>query len=119
MTGHREGAPLRFATFLAPNMLPVYRFLAARIGDRLGRRVELVAGRSFKQFEHGGADLDVICGLPYVWLAARRPPPVEPLAAPVLAGDRYCGRPVYYSDVIVRQGSPITCLEELRGCSWA
>jgi phosphonate transport system substrate-binding protein len=46
-------------------------------------------------------------------------PPVEPLAAPVLAGDRYRGRPVYYSDVIVRQNSPITCLEELRGCSWA
>ena len=37
-------APLRFATFLAPNMLPVYRFLADRIGHRLGRRVELVVG---------------------------------------------------------------------------
>ena len=60
-----------------------------------------------------------ICGLPYVWLAAQRPPPVEPLAGPVLVGARYGGRPVYYSDVIVRHDSPITCLEELRGCSWA
>ena len=119
MTGHHEQAPLRFATFLAPNMLPVYRFLADRIGDRLGRPVELVAGRSFDQFEHGEADLGIICGLPYVWLAARRPPPVEPLAAPVLTGDRYAGRPVYFSDVIVRRDSPITCLEELWGCSWA
>jgi phosphonate transport system substrate-binding protein len=119
MTAHHEGAPLRFATFLAPNMLPVYRFLADRIGDRLGRPVELVVGRSFDQFELGQADLGVICGLPYVWLAARRPPPVEPLAAPVLAGDRYAGRPVYYSDVIVRRDSPISCLEELRGHSWA
>jgi phosphonate transport system substrate-binding protein len=117
MTAHQ--APLRFATFLAPNMLGVYRFLADRIGERLGRPVELAAGSSFDQFEHGQADLGVICGLPYVWLAARQPPPVEPLAAPVLAGDRYGGRPVYYSDVIVRRGSPITCLEELRGCSWA
>ena len=40
-------APLRFATFLAPNMLPLYRFLADRIGERLGRRVELVVGRSW------------------------------------------------------------------------
>ncbi|HKO86352.1 MAG TPA: hypothetical protein VJ140_17765 [Actinomycetota bacterium] len=40
-------APLRFATFLAPNMLPVYRFLADRIGQRLHRRVELVVGSSF------------------------------------------------------------------------
>ena len=112
-------APLRFATFLAPNRLPVYRLLADRIGHRLGRPVELVVGRSFDQFEHGEADLGVICGLPYVWLAARRPPPVEPLAAPVLAGARYAGRPVYYSDVIVRRGSPITRLEELQGRSWA
>jgi phosphonate transport system substrate-binding protein len=117
MTTHR--APLRFATFLAPNMLPVYRYLADRIGDRLGRPVELVVGTSFDQFEHGQADLGVICGLPYVWLADRRPVPVEPLAAPVLAGDRYGGRPIYYSDVIVDHHSPITRLEELRGCSWA
>jgi phosphonate transport system substrate-binding protein len=119
MTAHHEGAPLRFATFLAPNMLPVYRFLADRIADRLGRPVELVVGRSFDEFERGKADLGVICGLPYVWLAARRPPPVELLAAPVLAGDRYAGRPLYHSDVIVRRDSPISCLEELRGYSWA
>jgi phosphonate transport system substrate-binding protein len=61
----------------------------------------------------------VICGLPYVWLADRQPAPVEPLVAPVLDGDRYGGRPVYYSDVIVRHDSPISCLEELRSCSWA
>jgi phosphonate transport system substrate-binding protein len=119
MIADQGGSPLRFATFLAPNMLPVYRFLADRIGDRLGRPVELVAGGSFDQFEQGQADLGVLCGLPYVWLAARCPAPVEPLAAPVLAGDRYGGRPVYYSDVIVRRDSPITCLKELRGCSWA
>ena len=119
MTADRSGAPLRFATYLAPNMLPVYRFLAERIGRRLGRRVELVVGSSFDQFEGGEADLGVICGLPYVLLAARQPRPVEALAAPVLAGDRYGGRPVYYSDVIVHRDSPITCLEELRGCSWA
>jgi phosphonate transport system substrate-binding protein len=119
MTTAQGGGPLRFATFLAPNMLGVYRFLAERIGERLGRPVELAVGSSFDQFERGEADLGVICGLPYVWLAARRPAPVEPLAAPVLAGDRYGGRPVYYSDVIVHRDSPITCLGELRGRSWA
>jgi phosphonate transport system substrate-binding protein len=100
-------------------MLPVYRFLADRIGQRLGRPVQLVVGTSFDQFEAGEADFGVICGLPYVWLADRRPPPVEPLAAPVLAGDRYAGRPLCYSDVIVHRDSPITRLDELRGCSWA
>jgi phosphonate transport system substrate-binding protein len=119
MSNGRGGGPLRFATFLAPNMAPVYRFLAERMGERLGRRVELVVGGSFDQFERGQADLCVICGLPYGWLADRRPAPVQPLAAPVLAGDRYGGRPVHYSDVIVRRDSPITSLEELGGCSWA
>jgi phosphonate transport system substrate-binding protein len=119
MTAYGSGEPLRFATFLAPNMGPVYRFLAGRIANRLGRPVELVVGSSFDQFERGEVDLGVICGLPYVWLAARHPPPVEPLAAPVLAGDRYGGRPVYFSDVIVGHDSPVTRLEELRGCSWA
>jgi ABC transporter, phosphonate, periplasmic substrate-binding protein len=117
-TGPRD-ASLRFATFLAPNMLPVYRFLADRIGHRLGRPVELVVGRSIDEFERGEADLGVICGLPYVWLADQHPAPVEPLAAPVLAGTRYGGRPVYFSDVIVRHDSPILRLEELRGRSWA
>jgi len=119
MTARRRGATLRFAIFLAPNMLPVYRFLADRIGDRLGCPVELVVGSSFDQFQQGEADVGVLCGLPYVWLAARQPRPVEPLVAPVLVGDRYAGRPVYYSDVIVGRDSPISCLEELRGCSWA
>jgi phosphonate transport system substrate-binding protein len=114
-----SGGPLRFATFLAPNMRPVYRFLADQVAQRLGRPVELVVGSSFDQFAEGEADLGVICGLPYVWLADRRPPPVEPLAAPVLAGDRYGGRPIYYSDVIVGHDSPITRLEELEGRSWA
>ena len=81
MTTAQGDGPLRFATFLVPNMLPVYRFLAARIGDRLGRPIELTVGRSFDQFERAEADLGVICGLPYVWLAARQPAPVEPLAA--------------------------------------
>jgi phosphonate transport system substrate-binding protein len=110
---------LRFATFLAPSLLPVYRLLADRVGQRLDRRVELVVGSSFDQFQRGEADLGVICGLPYVWLADRRPPPVEPLAAPVLSGARYAGRPVYYSDVIVRHDSPVTSLEALGGRSWA
>jgi hypothetical protein len=80
MTAETDG-PLRFATFLGPNMLPVYRFLADQITHRLGCPVQLVVGRSFDQFEHGQADFGVLCGLPYVWLADRRPPPVEPLAA--------------------------------------
>lgn len=50
---------------------------------------------------------------------SREPEPVELLAAPVLEGGRYGGRPIYYSDVIVRAESPFRSFAELRGRSWS
>jgi hypothetical protein len=38
-----------FASFLAPNLLPTYRFLADYVAVRLDRPVELVVGTSFAQ----------------------------------------------------------------------
>lgn len=113
--------PLRFVTFLAPNMLPVYRFVADYVGQQLGCRTELSVGSSYEPFAAGQADVGFICGLPYVVLARRPQPPVEPLAAPVLQGERYGGRPIYFSDVIVRKrpDNPLRSFADLRGCVWA
>jgi phosphonate transport system substrate-binding protein len=119
MSASSSRRPWRFATFLAPNMLPVYRFLADHLAAWLDHPVQLIVGTSFDQFEQGQADIGVICGLPYVRLADRRPPPVEPQAAAVLVGDRYGGRPIHYSDVIVHRDSPIASIQDLRGCTWA
>jgi phosphonate transport system substrate-binding protein len=47
------------------------------------------------------------------------PPPVELLAAPILDGERYQDRPIYFSDVIVASESPARSLVDLRGSSWA
>jgi phosphonate transport system substrate-binding protein len=110
---------LRFATFLAPNMYPVYEFVTRYVGQKLGRRTELIVGSSFDQFAAGEADVGFICGLPYVELADEPEPPVELLAAPVLEGERYQNRPIYYSDVIVRRDSPFRSFADLRGCTWA
>lgn len=52
-------------------------------------------------------------------LARQQPSPVEPVAAPVLQGARYRGRPVYFSDVIVHRDSPYRRFADLRGASWA
>jgi phosphonate transport system substrate-binding protein len=114
-----SGIPLRFATFLAPNMLPVYEFVADYVGKELGCEVELTVGSSFDQFEAGQADIGFICGLPYVQLTRRQPPPVELLAAPVLQGERYQNQPIYFSDVIVRPESSFHRFADLRGHSWA
>jgi phosphonate transport system substrate-binding protein len=111
--------PIRFATFLAPNMFPVYQFITNYVGEKLGCPTELIVGSSFDQFSAGQAEVGFICGLPYVHLARQRPSPVELLAAPVLHGGRYQGRPVYFSDVIVRRDSPYQTFADLRGCVWA
>src|SRR4051812_47725326 len=97
--------PLRFVTFLAPNLLPVYRFITRRAGERLGLATELFVGSAYEQMLSEAA-VGFICGLPSVQLTRQGEPPIEPLAAPVLTGSRYGGRPVYFSDVIVRRDSP-------------
>jgi phosphonate transport system substrate-binding protein len=100
-------------------MFGVYRFVADYIGEKLGRRTELTVGRSFDQFAAGEADIGFLCGLPYVELARQPRPPIELLAAPVLKGARYGGRPIYFSDVIARTDSPFRSFSELQGGVWA
>jgi phosphonate transport system substrate-binding protein len=110
-----RGRPLVFGTFLAPNVLPLYRFVTATVGERLGVETRLEVGTSFSQLTSGEFDVAFLCGLPYVRLAKR----VEPLAAPVLVGDRYRGQPCYFSDVIVARDSSLRSFADLRGASWS
>jgi len=110
--------PIRFATFLAPNMQPVYEFIARYIGEKLNQPTRLIVGSSFDQFAAGEVDVGFICGLPYIRLRDQPEPSVDLLAAPVLSGERYSGKPIYFSDVIVRHDSPIQTFADLRGRSW-
>jgi phosphonate transport system substrate-binding protein len=107
---------LRFASFLAPNLLPVYRFLAEFVGEQLGLLTEFFVGESYDAL--GEADVSFVCGLAYVDLCGPGGLALEPVAAPVLRGGRYGGRPIYFSDVIVRRDSPFRCFADLRGRSW-
>lgn len=111
--------PLRFATFLAPSIFPVYEFIVEYIGSKIGLGTELIVGTSLDEFAEGTADAGFICGLPYVLLARQQEPSVELLAAPVLQGERFGGRPIYFSDVIVRADSRFQSFKDLRGHSWA
>jgi phosphonate transport system substrate-binding protein len=109
---------LRFVSYLAPNMLPVYGYIARYVGARLGCPTELRAGGCYNELADP-PDVAFLCGLPYVEHARRGVPAVEPVAAPVLRGARYDGRPVYFSDVIVRRDSPFRTFTDLRGQSWS
>src|SRR5919109_3608116 len=110
---------LTFATYLAPNVRPVYEAVAESVGRALGCAVELTEGRGYERLEAGQEDVAFVCGLPYVRLAGGERRSVELLAAPILEGDRYGGRPIYYSDVVVARESSATCFADLRGASWA
>lgn len=110
---------LRVASHLAPAVLPAYAIAARRIGERLGRPVELVVAADYRRCT---ADLDhvcFVCSVPYVLLAAAGRIRMDAVAAPVLAGKRYAGQPVYYSDVVVRADSPYRTFADLAGTRWA
>jgi phosphonate transport system substrate-binding protein len=111
--------PLRVASHLAPSVLPAYALVARRIGERLARPTELIVAADYGRC---GADLDevcFVCSIPYVLLADAGAIAMTPIAAPVLSGRRYGGRPVYYSEVVVRAESPYRSFADLAGTAWA
>jgi phosphonate transport system substrate-binding protein len=112
-------ADLRFGTFLAPNMMPVYEAIADAVGATLGMSTELVVETDYENCRNDVNDVCFVCSLPYVHFERQGVSPAVPIAAPVLQGDRYGGRPVYFSDVIVHVDSGLSSLGDLRGRSWA
>jgi phosphonate transport system substrate-binding protein len=106
---------LTFASFLAPRLRPLYEYTTAAIGAALGADARLVSSESVGNLLDGRLDGAFVCGLPYVDLRDEAGEAVEPLAAPVPIGSRYGGRPVYFSDVVVRADSPARVFDDLRG----
>jgi ABC-type phosphate/phosphonate transport system substrate-binding protein len=115
----RQRKALRFVTFLAPNLFPLYEFIARHAGRQLSLPTELAVGSSYAQLGSREVDIAFVCGLPYVEMARGGEAPVEPLAAPILHGERFGGRAIYYSDVVVHRASRLRSFADLRGCSWA
>lgn len=110
---------LRFSSCMAPNMESMCRDIAGIAADCLGIETMFVGDIDWQArergFMHGAIDVLWICGLPYVWNWQSDRDAVELLAAPVMRAPRYEGRPVYYSDVVVRRGSGYRTFADLRG----
>lgn len=111
--------PLRVASHLAPGVLPLYVFLADRLADRLGRRAAFTVADSYARCAQDVDDVCFVCSVPYLLFADAGRMEMEVLAAPVLMGDRYGGRPIYFSDVIVAADSRFQRFADLRGTAWA
>jgi phosphonate transport system substrate-binding protein len=104
---------LRVASFLAPNALPAHRAAVDYLTRRLERPVRLVASSDPEDLVRGQVELAFLCGLPYVRLTAAWPGSITAIAAPVLRGTRYGGRPVYFSDLIVRREDAALRVDDL------
>ena len=107
------------AAFVSEAGTPVYEQITSYVSGKLGREVEFVTGFSYEtinsMLESGAVDVGFVCGLPYVLLRDREAPAVQLLVAPVMKDARYRDQPKYYSDLIVRQGSDIQSIHDLRG----
>lgn len=111
-------ADLRFGTFLAPNMLRVYQSIADAVGQALGMSTELIVETDYENCRNDINDICFVCSLPYVMFEREGVSPAQPIAAPVLQGERYAGKPIYFSDVIVHKDSEAESFLDLRTQSW-
>jgi phosphonate transport system substrate-binding protein len=113
---------LTLASYLADNARPLYEAIAPYLAERTGEPVELLDvpwEARVRLREEGGVDVAFLCGLPYTELRDRPTPLLALLCAPVMAAARYGGRPVYFTDVVVRADGPLRGFADLRGRTWA
>ena len=109
---------LVMVSLMADNARPFYRALGQYIDQNSATRLRVVDDSDWldreKMLDDGSAHLGFVCGLQYL-----HKPNLELLAAPVMSGSRYAGRPVYYSDVLVASTSPYQRFGDLAGCTFA
>ena len=121
--GHGPADALLFASLAADNAAPFYRALVDYLSERLSWPMRMLDEVPWQERERrlyrGQAHLGLVCGLQYVYSVERdEQPGVELLAAPVMSGQRYDGRPIYFSDVVVGQEHAAGCFEELAGARY-
>ena len=122
-------AELRFVTYLSPGIpRAFYEAVVEHVRRALGRRASLLVEPrtsgpvrgGYDPFSAGEADVGFMCTPALLWRRELEKPPVELLpAAPVFGDVRAPGRPVYFSEVVVRRESVAGSFLDLRGCSWA
>jgi len=117
---------IRFLTYLAPSIPSgLFELVAAEIEARAGVAVVLdfetaVSGPTPESdpFAQDRADLAFVCGPSLALLRAAGRPVEIVAAAPVFDDPRNGGRPVYFSDVIVRRDHPAQTFLDLRDSVW-
>jgi len=114
-----SGNAIRMAVAPVLSPLPtftLYQQLADYMGDKLGRPVELVQGKTYAEIndlvKSGDVALALVCTNPY--LQGQQDFGMELLVAPLVQGEPY-----YYSLLIVGRDLDASSLEDLRGTTFA
>jgi phosphonate transport system substrate-binding protein len=98
---------------------PTHQALCAYLGRTTGLPIELATEPSWQEQLNlllaGAAQMAFLCGRVYT----QHSDSLELLVAPVMAGERYQHRPIYFSDVIVPVQSSFQHVADLRGARWA
>lgn len=125
--GH--GAVLRAITYLSPGVpLRFYELVSEYIGRELGCAVTLASDTrssgpmhgQHDPFSAGEMDLGFICSPSFLYLRSVTEPSVELVPAAFVMDDPRHGddEPVYFSDVVVREGHAAQSIEDLADANW-
>jgi phosphonate transport system substrate-binding protein len=119
---------LRLRTYLTPSVpRSLFVYLAGYLGERLGVATELQIETRHSgpprglpdPFSEGELDVGFFCAPPYIWLQERPNPPVELVPFGLVFDDpRGAGRPVYFSDIVVRADHPARTFADLVDARW-
>jgi phosphonate transport system substrate-binding protein len=105
----------------------LFAYLAGYLGESLGVATELQIETRHSgpprglpdPFSTGELDLGFFCAPPYIWLQERPDPPVELVPFGLVFEDsRGAGRPVYFSDIVVRMDDPARSFADLVDVRW-
>lgn len=113
---------LSLTTCQAANTEPAVRAVARYLSEHLDLPVQVRDEIGWqdreKELDAGRIDAGWVCS---AWYVLKKESASKPklLATPVMSGDRYQGRPVYFSDVLVRHDSPFHSFDDLQDTVWA
>lgn len=114
---------LHLISLLAPNADGFYRDLAAYLAQQHRLCITALNRPPWRErerrFDSGAPALTFLCGAAYVRRVDGGASDLTLLAAPVARAERYGGRPVYFSDVVVRADARARQFADLRGAAWA
>ena len=108
---------------MAENTDLVVLAISHYVSERTSIQTKLIDDITWQErgrvLDAGTIDVAWICGLLYVLKADQPASGIELLVAPVMQGDRYKNRPIYFSDVVVHLDSHFQTFADLRGATWA